>query len=284
MAQDECDKAQKTLTTAQESLPDDALDRELKNAECECEDHRIACEKAENYYHSLKPDQVDHKVEQTQRDVQDLERRLTEYREKKMRIEGEIKGKYSSDTDLSEAEEMLTQKINALTSVELRAHAAQRLHDLVEKHYQDAKEKYFGPYIQALTKKAGRVFGADVSFTTDDTVANGTSSKKTRNQRIVAATQVSQRVLDGRAVNVADLSGGAVEQLQIVQRLAVADVVGDKSVPIFLDDALGYADNERITKMNELLTESGKKHQVIIMTCAPERYRSVDAARSIEMF
>lgn len=54
-------------------------------------------------------------------------------------------------------------------------------------------------------------------------------------------------------------------------------------MPVFLDDALGYADTERATKMNELLTESGKKHQIIVMTCVPERYKSVQAAKTIEM-
>jgi uncharacterized protein YhaN len=54
-------------------------------------------------------------------------------------------------------------------------------------------------------------------------------------------------------------------------------------VPIWLDDALGHTDSERLAALGPLLAAAGESSQVIVLTCSPERFRSVPAARVVEL-
>ncbi|WP_296103451.1 AAA family ATPase [uncultured Corynebacterium sp.] len=282
-ANKERDRALEKLAEAQAALPDEVLANNFHEAEDECDHRRGVYDKAVNNLKALDPEQNTKKLEEAKRRERDLLQAIENSKAEQIHLRGQIEGSGSPDADLQEKKTILKQKENTLKAVKMRANAIRRLYQLVEKHYEDAKKEYLEPYINLLTQKAGRVFGSDVSFTSEDDADGRTTGKKNRGKQAVSASKISQRVLNGRAVNLAELSGGAAEQLQIIQRLAVAELVGDQSVPVFLDDALGYADTERATKMNELLTESGKKHQIIVMTCVPERYKSVHAAKTIEM-
>ena len=72
------------------------------------------------------------------------------------------------------------------------------------------------------------------------------------------------------------LSGGAKEQLGIVARLAGAALVAkEDSVPVVIDDALGFTDPQRLTKMAEVFDAVASDGQVIILTCSPQRYEGV---------
>lgn len=283
-ANKERDRALEKLAEAQAALSDEVLTNNFHEAEEQWDYRRGVYDKAVRNLKALDPEQNTKKLEDAKRRERALMQAIENSRKEQSHLQGLIEGSGSPDADLQEKKTILKQKENTLNAVRMRANAIRRLYDLVEKHFEDAKKEYLEPYINLLTEKAGHVFGPDVSFTSEGDAGHGRStSRKSRGKKATSASTISQRVLNGRAVNLADLSGGAAEQLQIVQRLAVAELVGDQSVPVFLDDALGYADSERARKMNELLTESGKKHQIIVMTCVPERYKSVEAAKRIEM-
>ena len=46
-----------------------------------------------------------------------------------------------------------------------------------------------------------------------------------------------------------------------------------------VDDALGATDPERLTRMNLLFDQVGEKGQVFVLTCFPQRFDRVGAAR-----
>ena len=88
----------------------------------------------------------------------------------------------------------------------------------------------------------------------------------------------------GRTVPYESLSGGAKEQLGIVARLAGAALVAkEDSVPVVIDDALGFTDPDRLIKMGAVFDAVGGDGQVIVLTCSPQRYESVGAAHHIEL-
>jgi DNA repair exonuclease SbcCD ATPase subunit len=65
------------------------------------------------------------------------------------------------------------------------------------------------------------------------------------------------------------LSGGTQEQIAVLVRLAMGSMLaerGDK-VPIILDDALVYCDDDRINVMFDALSRAGKHQQIIVLTC-----------------
>ena len=92
------------------------------------------------------------------------------------------------------------------------------------------------------------------------------------------------RTLDGCTVPYASLSGGAKEQLGILARLAGAALVAkEDTVPVIIDDALGFTDPDRLVKMGAVLGSVGDRGQVIVLTCTPARYDGVADAEVIEL-
>jgi uncharacterized protein YhaN len=65
------------------------------------------------------------------------------------------------------------------------------------------------------------------------------------------------------------LSGGTQEQIAVLVRLAMGTLLAERggNVPIILDDALVYCDDNRINLMFDALSRAGKYQQIIVLTC-----------------
>jgi uncharacterized protein YhaN len=76
---------------------------------------------------------------------------------------------------------------------------------------------------------------------------------------------------DGRSVEAADLSRGAMEQLYLCLRLGLAESFAERYVPLpmVLDDVLVNADPERCEGMLAALADTAERHQVLFLTCHP---------------
>ncbi len=95
---------------------------------------------------------------------------------------------------------------------------------------------------------------------------------------------IVSRTVNGRTVGFGSLSGGSREQLAILGRLAVASLVDEQDgAPLILDDAFGYADPERLDRLAAVLNQSGRDAQIIILTCHPERFRSIGSAEVVRL-
>jgi DNA repair exonuclease SbcCD ATPase subunit len=82
------------------------------------------------------------------------------------------------------------------------------------------------------------------------------------------------------AVALSDLSGGEKEQVDFSVRLALAKQLA-RSEPqlLVLDDSMTKTDPARFERILRLLEESTDQLQVLILTCNPERYKSLGAAK-----
>ncbi|EJW10599.1 DNA double-strand break repair Rad50 ATPase [Rhodovulum sp. PH10] len=65
------------------------------------------------------------------------------------------------------------------------------------------------------------------------------------------------------------LSDGTREQVAIIVRLALGRLLAERGnpVPVVLDDALVFSDDDRIERMFDVLTRAAEKQQVIVLTC-----------------
>ena len=65
------------------------------------------------------------------------------------------------------------------------------------------------------------------------------------------------------------LSDGTQEQIAVLVRLAMASMLAERgqTVPVILDDALVYCDDDRIKRMFDALSRAGRNQQVIVLTC-----------------
>ncbi len=78
----------------------------------------------------------------------------------------------------------------------------------------------------------------------------------------------------GRTEAHLQLSDGTREQISILVRLGLADFLADKgaAVPVILDDALVYSDDQRIASMFGLLQEAARRYQVIVLNCHEQTF------------
>lgn len=74
-----------------------------------------------------------------------------------------------------------------------------------------------------------------------------------------------------------ELSFGAREQLGLVSRLAYADLLRESGRPtlLILDDALVHSDDERLERMKRVLFDAAGRHQLLLFTCHPEKWRDL---------
>lgn len=73
------------------------------------------------------------------------------------------------------------------------------------------------------------------------------------------------------------LSAGTQEQIAVLVRLAMGAMLGERGqpVPIILDDALVFSDDDRIEQMFDALSRAGQKQQVIVLTCRTRAFAAL---------
>ncbi len=73
------------------------------------------------------------------------------------------------------------------------------------------------------------------------------------------------------------LSDGTKEQIAVLVRLAMGGLLLERGedVPIILDDALVFSDDERIERMFDALNRAAQRQQVIMLTCRTKSFSSL---------
>jgi hypothetical protein len=167
---------------------------------------------------------------------------------------------------LDAAEAARTHADSGFRRVGRRARAAHLLRSVILRHRDDTRRRYVEPF-RAEVQRLGRLVFGD-----------------TFEVEIDSCLRICSRTLAGRTVPYESLSGGAKEQLGIIARLAGAALVAkEDSVPVIIDDALGFSDSDRLTRMGAVFDEVGSDAQVLVLTCSPRRYDSVAGAHHIEL-
>ena len=72
---------------------------------------------------------------------------------------------------------------------------------------------------------------------------------------------------DGRYVPASKLSIGTIDQLYLSLRLSMVDDLSEEKMPIILDEAFAYYDDERLENILQFIANKFSGHQIIILTC-----------------
>jgi DNA repair exonuclease SbcCD ATPase subunit len=126
----------------------------------------------------------------------------------------------------------------------------------------DAKERYLGPLVRRIRPYLEALFpGADLEV--DEAF------------RITAVARAGGLEPFDR------LSDGTREQIAILTRLAFAELLADQGRPavVVLDDALVFADDQRIEQMFGILSRAAAKLQIIVLTCRERVFQGLPAHR-----
>lgn len=243
-----------------EELSDAALEDQFQKAEAQLEQRSGEVQTAREALDAANPELAKSLAEGAQAKLQNLEAQLRDAQDAQKSLSGHIQMQTGVAERVEKAEAAEELARNILQSVEHRAQAVKHLREVLLRHQRQARERYAAPFAQQLGQLAGRVFNGQVQFHLNDDLV------------------VEKRTLDGVTVGLQELSGGAKEQMAILTRFAIAQLLskgGEQGVPVVVDDALGSTDAHRIQLMATLFAEVAKQSQVIVFTCEPSRYDRV---------
>jgi hypothetical protein len=200
--------------------------------------------------------------------VQASARRIDEMRGRRIAVHARLEsaGEKGLAEALDQARADAARRDWERAALERRAAAARMLFETLRTRRDEAHRRYVRPLTDLVDRLGRHVFGAGfaVSLSPD--------------------LRVEQRTLHGRTVPFASLSGGAREQISLLVRLACAlTVAADGGVPLIFDDALGNSDAGRLDALGAVLALAGRECQVIVLTCAPERFRNIGSAEVVAL-
>lgn len=169
-------------------------------------------------------------------------------------------------TTLEETREKIADLEKRLSVLNRKARGSRMLYEVLEQHRSSAEKDYsihFAGYINALA----RVFyGEDVEFEVSDSF------------------EILSRRMGSTKVKVADLSTGAKEQLVILIRLALTQIVQvGESFPVIFDDEFAHSDPDRIAMMKKVFSNFAEEQQFILFTCHLEKFSSYKPERTIDL-
>jgi DNA repair exonuclease SbcCD ATPase subunit len=256
------------LANARESVSDDILSDAAEMANSELQRAQAALASARAALADADPEGTRLMASNANEALAAAQRQLTDAREKKteVRVRLESAGERGLTEALSAAEEASERAGRVWAAQRRQAAAAKLLYGTLRDCRDEARRAYVRPLATQLQKLGAIVCGPDFAVELSDDLT------------------VVSRTLNGDTVPFASLSGGAREQISLLMRVACALVVAsDGGVPLIFDDALGNSDVNRLDRIGAVLAMAGQRCQVIVLTCAPDRYRTVGSAERITL-
>ncbi|MBE2993772.1 AAA family ATPase [Sphingomonas sp. CFBP 13603] len=182
------------------------------------------------------------------------------------RLEGTIEsegGKGLAERAAVATEEAMAAK-QALGRTTEEALTLKLLRDTLEEVRTETSRTYVGPVTARAKRHIERLLpGADLVFADD--------------------LGLAAICRDGATEDCVNLSRGTQEQLAVLTRLAIAELLREEGRPVslILDDPLVYADDARLDLMTEILTGAAQHTQIILLTCRERAFRHMTGTRLV---
>ena len=162
--------------------------------------------------------------------------------------EKNINEKLDKKIEYEEKIESLNEKIEELYSLERSINIAK---ETLEEAYNEMKN--------SVTPK----FTKDLSLLIEK-ISNG----KYRNAKFDPDNGLIVERENGEYINCNNLSIGTIDQLYLSLRLSAMNEISEEKMPIILDEAFAYYDNERLENILKFINDNYNENQVIIFTCS----------------
>lgn len=259
--------ARAQLAAAREKLSDEQLATNRDTATAAQTAAAAEANELKKQVELVDPEHAEERLQGERNRLDNLNRRHRHAHESRLQLLSTVNSADGEAENLDRARAELETATVRRDALHRKANAAKLLRDTMVFHRDSARAKYAAPFAQALQRHASRVFGPGTEFTLDDQL------------------RVQARTVDGTTVDLSELSGGAKEQMALLTRFAIADLVaageqGTTPVPVVIDDALGATDPKRLESMNAVFTKAGETAQVFVLTSFPHRFDRVSAAKT----
>ena len=132
--------------------------------------------------------------------------------------------------------------------------------DLLEKAYEKMKNNVTPKFTQNLSNIACNI-------------SNGKYKKVIFNEEKGLVVELE----NGEYISANRLSVGTIDELYLSLRLSMLDEISNEKMPIILDEAFAYFDDERLKNSLIFLAEQSAEHQIIILTCSNRERQILDS-------
>ena len=199
------------------------------------------------------------KIEEIQKQIEDSEQQMINYRLKLNSLEYEDKNiseKLEEIVSLKEEYENLKEQLQI---VEEKNRCIQATKELLEKAYEQMKKSVTPKFTQNLSNLIQKI-----------------TDGKYRKVSIHEEKGLIVELENGEYKSANLLSVGTIDQLYLSLRLAMLDEISQEKMPIILDEAFAYFDDERLKNSLLFLMEQAKEHQIILFTCTKREKQILD--------
>ena len=105
------------------------------------------------------------------------------------------------------------------------------------------------------------------------TISNGKYKKVVFNQEKGLIVELE----NGDYIPANRLSIGTIDELYLSLRFSMLDEISEEKMPVILDEAFAYFDDERLKNCLIFLNEKSEEHQIIILTCSNREKQILDS-------
>jgi DNA repair exonuclease SbcCD ATPase subunit len=239
------------------------LEKQLRVVESKWQTALATVKGMEEQYKEKGGQQTENDVERLQKAYEGLKVELDQMVERRAELKTELG--ILAGQDIYEKEQDAATRLGeaerAEKDLKRRAAAAKKLSDTLEACRTARQKRLLAPAVAAVRRHLHVLFpGIDIAL--DENLG-------------VAGLQTANR-----AEPLVDLSGGTREQVGMIVRVGLAELLaGDERLPLVFDDALTNTDFRRIARMHQVLFEAAKKLQILVFSCHPEAFEGLGAGR-----
>lgn len=243
------------------------LQAALKSADRACRERTTARDDLRARYEATGGDALADDLDRAAKAEQQLRTQRQEQDERRIHLEATLKLGHGDarHEQVQELEAELSLAQDALARVERQAAAAQRLFDVLNTEYRAARERLTEPVLQRIRPYLDKLFPGSEVWLDEDLKLQG------------LRTESGQQAFEF-------LSGGAREQLSLLVRIGLAEVIGaGEPWPLVLDDVLVNTDLDRIQQMQRVLYLAGQKMQILLFTCHGAMFDTLGPDKLIQL-
>lgn len=108
------------------------------------------------------------------------------------------------------------------------------------------------------------------------TIISEISNNRYKNIIVTDSEGLNVEIDDGRYIPASRLSVGTIDQMYLSLRLSALAEISNETMPIILDEAFAYFDNDRLTNILKYINKNFKNNQIIIFTCSEREQNVLD--------
>ncbi|MDY7092449.1 MAG: AAA family ATPase [Acidobacteriota bacterium] len=255
------------LSREAEGSADASLEQQLKDSQALLGEALRELEERQERYRATGGARAEETLERLQRSLQGLvqERRRGQDENLTLQVRLDSLADAELHEQAQEREQELARAQANLDRIEARAAAAGRLLAILENERRAAQQRLTAPVRRRLEPYLEQLFPGSELAIDENWIVEG------------LLTGDTQEAFE-------ELSGGAREQLSVLVRLALGEILaGGERLPLILDDALVSSDEERREAMLAVLHRASRHLQILVFSCHEDHFDALGAQQRFRL-